>query len=75
MARPIHPDYHKEVKVICISGHEFTVNAWVVGPIKVESCPKCHETYTGKKRENVMIGRRQKFMEKQKKMAELQKAA
>jgi hypothetical protein len=31
--------------------------------------------YTGKKRENVMVGRRQKFMEKQKKMAELQKVA
>jgi ribosomal protein L31 len=71
----IHPQYHDEVKVICISWHEFTVSAAVAGPIKVEACPKCHPTYTWVKRKVVEKGRMQKYLEKQKRMEALQKAA
>jgi ribosomal protein L31 len=71
----IHPQYHNEVKVICISGHEYTVSAGVVGPIKVEACPQCHSTYTWVKRKVVEKGRMQKYLEKQKKMEAMKKAA
>ena len=69
------PVYHDDVKVVCISGHEFTVSATVPGPIKVESCPKCHEIYTGKKNEKVVKGRMEKYLEKQKRMDALKKGA
>lgn len=73
--KDIHPQYFKEVKVVCISGHEFSVSAGVEGPIRVESCPKCHSTYTWVKRKVVEKGRMQKYLEKQRRMEALQKAA
>ncbi|USN54900.1 MAG: 50S ribosomal protein L31 [Candidatus Peribacteria bacterium] len=64
----IHPTYHQGVEVQCICGHQFTLNAAVAGPIKVETCPACHPVYTGKKETKVVKGRMEKFLEKQKKM-------
>ena len=73
--KDLHPVYHQDVQVICICGNTFTVNAATPGPIKVESCPKCHPTYTGKKETRVVKGRIEKFLEKEKRMKELQKKA
>lgn len=71
----IHPKYHRWVKVICIEWFEYTVNAAVKWPIRVESCPKSHPAYTWKKRNVSTKGRAQLYNEKLKKMKELQKAA
>lgn len=71
----IHPTYHDDVKVVCICEHTFTVSAAVEGPIKVESCPNCHPTYTGKKETKVVKWRMEKFLEKQKRMDAMKKAA
>ena len=73
--KDLHPTYNEGVKVICICGHEHEVNAAVVGPIRIESCPKCHPLYTGKKESKVIKGRMEKFLEKQKRMEKMQKAA
>lgn len=73
--KDLHPVYHKDVQVTCICGNTFTVNAAVAWPLKVESCPKCHPTYTGKKETRVVKWRIEKFLEKEKKMKQLQKAA
>lgn len=45
MKKDIHPKYYKEVVVNCLCGNSFTVSTTVAGPIKIESCPKCHATY------------------------------
>jgi len=78
MKKDIHPPYYENVEVICICGNRFTVNAAVPGPIKVEACPAeacpaCHPAYTGEKVTTVVKGRMEKFLEKQKKIEELQK--
>ena len=73
--KDLHPAYHEEVNVTCICGNTFTVSAAVAGPIKVESCPKCHPIYTGKKETRVVKGRIEKFLEKQKRMDAMKKAA
>jgi len=69
----IHPTYKDDVTVQCICWNSFTVAASVEGPIKVESCPKCHPTYTGKKETKVVKGRMEKFLEKQKRMDAMKK--
>ncbi len=48
MKKDTHPQYHTWTQVVCICGHTHTINAAVAWPIKVESCPNCHPTYTGK---------------------------
>lgn len=73
--KKIHPSYHQDVEVVCISGHTFTVNAAVEGPIRVEVCPQCHPTYTGTKTKQVAKGRMEKFMERQKKIDKLQQTS
>ena len=75
MKKEIHPNYHTGTKVVCICGHEHTLNAAVAWPIKVESCPNCHPTYTGKEQKVVVKGRMEKFLEKQKRMKAAQKKA
>ena len=73
MKKGIHPTYYENVEVICICGNKFTVNAAVPGPIKIESCPACHPVYTWERTTTVVKGRMEKFLEKQKKIEELQK--
>lgn len=75
MKKDIHPAYHTGTKVVCICWVEHTVNAAIPGPIKVESCPKCHPTYTGKEQKVVVKWRMEKFLEKQKRMEAAKKAA
>ena len=45
MKKGIHTEYYKDVKVQCVCGAEFTVNATVPGPIKVETCYQCHPVF------------------------------
>ena len=71
----IHPTYYTDVDVTCICGATSKINAAVPGPIKVETCPQCHPVYTGKKETKVVKGRMEKFLEKQKRMDQMQKAA
>ena len=45
MKKGIHPQYHKNVVVNCICGNSFELSSTIAGPIKVESCPACHQAY------------------------------
>ena len=72
MKKGIHPNYYENVEVICICGNKFVVNAAVPWPIKVESCPACHPAYTWEGKTKVIKGRMEIFLEKQKKIKELQ---
>jgi len=71
----IHPRYHDDTQVQCICGNAMTVSSAVAWPIKIENCPSCHPTYTGKVETKVVRGRMEKFLEKQKRMEALKKSA
>ena len=73
--KDLHPAYKAGVQVVCICGQNKEINSTVAGPIKIESCPNCHPRYTGKVETRVVKGRMEKFLEKQKKMEALKKAA
>ena len=74
MKDKIHPKYYNDVEVNCICGATFTINTTVPGPIKVETCYKCHPTYNKDKViKKVAKGRMEKFLEKQKKIETMQK--
>lgn len=68
MKKDIHPTMNKEVKVECICGHTFTIQSVAAGPIKVENCPECHPTFTGKKETKVVKGRMELYLERQKRI-------
>lgn len=69
MKKDIHWSYNKDVKVECICGAEFTVNATVAWPIKTEVCYKCHPAFNDNKEiKKVVKGRMEKFLEKQKRI-------
>lgn len=72
MKKDIHPKYNKSVEVSCICWNTFTINSAVAWPIKVESCPSCHPTYTGKQETRVVKWRMERFLEKQKRMEKVQ---
>lgn len=69
----IHPTYNKEVDVICICGNQFKLSAAVEWPIKLETCPACHPTYTWKIENKVIKGRMEKYLEKKAKIESLKK--
>lgn len=74
MKKGIHTDYYKDVKVICICWAEFTVNATVPGPIKVETCCHCHPAFNKDKVvKKVIKWRMEKFLEKQAKIDAMKK--
>ncbi len=73
MKKGIHPQYNQEVAVECICWNSFTVSSVDKWPIKVESCPACHPTYTGKEETKVIKWRMEKFLEKQKKIDDIKK--
>lgn len=74
MKKGIHPEYFKDVEVNCICWASFTINTTVRGPIKVESCHKCHPTYNKDKViKKVIKWRMEKYLEKQKKMDAIKK--
>ncbi len=71
MQKEIHPTYNEQVEAHCICWNEFYLNSAVEWPIKVESCPACHPTYTGKQETKVVKGRMEKFKEKQEKIKKI----
>jgi ribosomal protein L31 len=61
---------------MCICGATFKINATVPGPIKVETCHQCHPAFNKNKEvKKVVKGMMEKYLEKQKRIAELQKKA
>jgi len=69
-----HPETFM-TKIICICGETQEIESTVKNDMKVETCPKCHQTYTGKKAKIVLKGRMEKYLEKQKRMEAMKKAA
>lgn len=75
MAKVVQHPAMFQTKVVCICGETHEVPSTVEKDIKVETCPKCHQTYTGKKAQIVLKGRMEKYLEKQKRMEAMKKAA
>ena len=74
MKKGIHGKYHKDVEVSCICGAKFNIDTTIPGPIKVETCNKCHPVFNkDKKIKKVVKWRMEKILEKQKKMDALKK--
>jgi len=74
MKKNIHAAYYNDVQVNCICGATFTINATVPGPIKVETCFQCHPAFNKNKEvKKVAKGMMEKYLEKQKRIAEAQK--
>ncbi|HMB01206.1 MAG TPA: 50S ribosomal protein L31 [Spirochaetota bacterium] len=63
MKTKTHPEYHKEMKVKCNCGNEFTVGG-IAENLHVEVCSACHPFYTGKDRILDTEGRVEKFKKK-----------
>lgn len=73
MKKWIHPNYNQDVQIVCICWNQFTVNAAVAWPVKVEICPACHPIYTWKVETKVVKWRMEKFLERKAKMTSLKK--
>ena len=74
MKKGIHTQYFNDVVINCICGESFTIATTVPGPIKVETCYKCHPTYNKDKViKKVIKGRLEKYLEKEKRMNAMQK--
>lgn len=75
MKQGIHPQYHRDVVVNCICDNTFTIASTMPGPIKVESCPACHQAYNkGLQVKQISKGRMEKFAEKMKRIEAAKKA-
>jgi len=48
MKAEIHPEYHTDAKISCLSCGYSVVTGSTMPEIKVELCSKCHPFYTGK---------------------------
>ena len=67
MKKNIHPQYNKDVKVVCSCGNTFVTGSTLgTDEISVELCSQCHPFYTGEQKlvENNVI---KKFEERAKK--------
>lgn len=73
MKKWIHPNYVEETTVNCICWNEFKIASTINWQIKLDSCDKCHKTYTGESESKVIKWRMEKFLEKQKRIEKLQK--
>ena len=65
MKKDIHPEYHKDAKIICSCGAVLSTGA-TQKELHVEICSACHPFYTGKKKVLDTTGRVDRF----KKLAE-----
>lgn len=65
MKKNIHPEYHKDAKIICSCGAVLSTGA-TQNELHVEICSACHPFYTGKKKVLDTTGRVDRF----KKLAE-----
>ncbi|MDD4382231.1 MAG: 50S ribosomal protein L31 [Candidatus Dojkabacteria bacterium] len=51
MKKDIHPQYNKDIKVVCSCGNTFTTGSTLNSDtINVEICSKCHPFYTGEQK-------------------------
>ncbi len=74
--KKIHWSYNDKVDVSCICDAKFTIATTVPGPVKVETCYKCHPTYNKDKViKQVIKGRLEKFLEKKKRIDAMKNAA
>jgi large subunit ribosomal protein L31 len=70
MKAEIHPKYHSDAKITCLScGYEVTTGS-TMPEIKVELCFKCHPFYTGKQNLIDTSGRVDRFKNLQTKAKE-----
>lgn len=60
MKNDIHPNYHRNAKVMCACGASFEVGS-TQATINVEICSRCHPFYTGKSQLIDVAGRVEKF--------------
>ena len=49
MKSGIHPEYHKEAKVVCSCGSTYVTGS-TKPELRVELCSQCHPFYTGEQR-------------------------
>ncbi len=49
MKSGIHPEYHKEAKVVCSCGSTYVTGS-TKSELRVELCSQCHPFYTGEQR-------------------------
>jgi large subunit ribosomal protein L31 len=66
MKANIHPKWYDKAEVLCACGTMFTVGS-TKPKIKVEICSKCHPFFTGSMKFVDILGRVEKFQQKQKK--------
>ncbi|NCQ82038.1 50S ribosomal protein L31 [bacterium] len=70
----IHGTYYSHVEAECICGNKFEVSTTIKGPIKLEICYDCHPVYNKDKAiKKVIKGRLEKFLEKEKKIKQINK--
>jgi len=63
MKKDIHPEYHKNARVICACGNEFHTGS-TIKELRVELCSACHPFYTGKQKLVDTARRVEKFKER-----------
>lgn len=66
MKKDIHPQYHKNAKIICACGNTLTVGS-TTPEIHVEVCSNCHPFYTGKQKLVDTARRVEKFQQRSQK--------
>ncbi len=72
MKKNIHPEYNKNLKVVCSCGNTFVTGSTLdTDTLNIELCSKCHPFYTGEQKivdtENVV----KKFEERAKKSSQM----
>ncbi len=72
MKKDTHPNYHEEIKAVCVCGNSFITGS-TKEEIKVEICAKCHPFYTGKQKLVDSTQRVEKFQAKVKAQKEVSK--
>ena len=60
MKDKIHPQYHKDAKVICSCGNTFITGS-TQKILKVEVCSKCHPFFSGERRVIDTAGQVERF--------------
>jgi len=64
MKEGIHPQYHKDAKIICAGcGAQYTFGA-TVPELRILVCSNCHPFFTGEEKIIDVVGRVEKFRSK-----------
>ena len=70
MKANIHPQFFEDAKVTCVCGNTFTTGS-TLAEIHVDICSNCHPFFTGEMKYVDILGRVERFQQKQKKAKEL----